>query len=79
MATNPIISGEDKQVTIYHSSGAVSTAQSGVRKNDPGGVSELDRRLNEGGWSLTPQGGGTLPAEDPNCLLYTSPSQRDRG
>ena len=63
MATRPIVEGENRQVTIYHSSGAVSTAQEGRREGES--QSELDRRLAEGGWSLTPQGGGTAAAAEP--------------
>ena len=53
---NPIISGSNNQVTIYKGQ-SVSTAQEGVRQNDPGGVSELNRKLADG-WSLTPTFGG---------------------
>lgn len=52
MVSNPIVSGVDNQVIIYKN-GQVQTAQEGVRKNDPNGISELNRKLADG-WSRTP-------------------------
>ena len=58
MVTKPMQEGQvNRQVTIYHSSGAVSTAQEGRREGES--QSELERRMSEGGWSLSPQGGGS--------------------
>ena len=55
----------NEQVIIYHSSGAVSTAQKGIRRKDKG-VSELNRKLRPGtGWSLTPPTRSSSPAPAP--------------
>ena len=48
---NPIIEGENEQVTIYSKDGSVKTAQSGRREDET--QSELANMLNEG-WSTTP-------------------------
>lgn len=60
MSSNPIVSGVDNQVTIYKN-GQVQTAQEGVRKNDPNGVSELNRKLADG-WSTTPPATTSAPS-----------------
>jgi len=42
---NPIVQGEDKQVVVIGPNGARTTVQTGVRENDPDGMSEYDRLM----------------------------------